>query len=333
MDRGRFDQVKAHTKVESYSFNLVKKYKEQGYTEQEIAQAVSELQQEEQQEKQQTQDSQNSILQQSYVKAMQQQQNDVRNYASQTLVSGGTQDNLIKWQLELDSILERIEHMLKGDKPRFVQGNLIFVPSASNEDRIFTDFGVGEVMRILSMYLNRNTILSNYDEPTINVKVFDFGIELSDLIFLKYEMMFATLSMDDCFKKVFSTALNLVPIEKNGELGIDGWAVQMKDSNGMSFLQELTSEQMLKVVREFNLQKLEKRKLYSMIVRQLVDTVHSAYLRALNGGERQSLHEQRSVNQNETIVPQGMGYAMGGQPVMKQRSALNPLRWIAGKYK
>jgi hypothetical protein len=247
------------------SASEIEKYKSQGFTEQDLVQAISELQQEET-------DKQTSVLQQSYTKAMQQQQNDSRNYASQTLISGSSvQDNLIKWQLELDSILERVEHMLRGDKPRFINGNLIFVTTDNDNEKILNDFGVSEIMRILSMYLNRNTILSNYDETTINFKVFDFGNEIADLFFLKYENM--------------------------------------------------------------GLNTLEKRKLYPMIIRELVDTVHSSYLRALHGGERQSLHEQRSVNQQETIVPQGMGFSVGGQPVMRERSILNPLRYFGGKYK
>jgi len=304
-------------------------YKSQGYSEQEIAQAMTELQQE---ENQMSSQEENSILQQSYVRASQQQQMDARNYASQTLVSGGIQDNLIKWQLELDSILERVEHMLRGDKPQFIQGNLIFMPPTSEEERIFTDFGIGEIMRILSMYLNRNTILSNYDEPTINVKVFDFGTELADLIFLKYELVFASPTMSECFKKVYRTDLEIVPIEKDDKIGADAWAIQMKQPNGIVVLKELNVEQMKQIFREFRLQQLEKRKLYPMIVRELVDAVHSSYLRALNGGERQSLHEQRSVNQSETIMPQGMSFS-GGQPVMRQRGILNPFRYIIGRNK
>jgi len=240
----------------------IDKYKEQGYSEQEIAQAVGELQEEAQE---------SSQLQQSYQRAMQQQSQDVRNYASNTLVSGGmNQDNLIKWQLELDSILERVEHMLRGDKPKFINGNLIFMPATSKDEIILNDFGVGEVMRILSMYLNRNTILSNYDEETINFKVFDFGNDVADLFYLKYEV--------------------------------------------------------------FGLDTLEKRKLYPIIVRELVDVVHSAYLRALNGGERTSLHESRSVNQSEQIIPSGLGFGINGQPVMRERSIINPKRWFGSRY-
>ena len=151
---------------------------------------------------------QNSALSQSYNQAMQRQQADARNFASNTLVSGqGLNQNLIQWQLELDSILERVEHMLRGDKPKFVNGSLIFVSPENDEDRIFTDFGVSEIMRVLSMYLNRNTILSNYDEETINWKILDFGNEIADLIYLKYEMMFSIPTYESCAKRFLELTL------------------------------------------------------------------------------------------------------------------------------
>jgi len=290
----------------------IEKYKSQGYSEADIVQAVKELQQEAGGQ------SQNN-LSQSYQQAMQRQQSDARNFASNTLVSGqGLNQNLIQWQLELDSILERVEHMLRGDKPRFVNGSLIFVSPDSDEDRIFTDFGVSEIMRVLSMYLNRNTILSNYDEETINWKVLDFGNEIADLIYLKYEMMFAIPSYEFCAKKVLD-----VEVVKTRE----GYAVQEGEN-----LLLLSQEHLGFINAERRKQALEKRKLYPIIVRELVDCVHSAYLRALNGGERLSLHESRQVSQNETIMP-GVQFNMNGQPVMRERSVLNPLRWLGGKYK
>jgi len=262
--------------------------------------------------------------QQSYIEAMQEQQEDPRQYASNTLVAGGDDQNLVQWQLELDSILERIEHMLRGDKPKFVNGSLIFSPPKSNEERIFTEFGIGEIMRILSMYLNRNTILSNYDEDTINWKVYDFGKEVSDQIYLKYEVMFATMTMEDCFQKIFDTDAHLIKISEKK------WIYEKEQPDGSKSLIQLTPEELALVLKEFRTQKLEKRKLYPMIVRQLVDIVHSAYLRALNGGERLSLHEARSVHQNETFIP-GVNLNLQGQG-LRQRSPLNPLRYIKGKY-
>lgn len=235
-----------------------KKFRDMGYTDSEIQQAITEIQQEE---------NQKSPLQQSFMRT---QQLNSPYQSSNTLVSGNiNQDNLIKWQLELDSILERIEHILRGDRPKLVNGNMIFVPPTKNEEQIFNDYGVAEIMRVLTMYLNRNTILSNYDEETINWKVLDFGYEVSDLIFLKYE-----------------------------EMGLDT---------------------------------LEKRKRYPMIVRELVDAVHSSYLRALNGGERDSLRQARQITQSEQIFGNGM-MSNGGMNYPKERSLLNPMRYISGKY-
>jgi len=264
-----------------------------------------------------------SNLAQSYQNAMARQQSDARNFASNTLVSGqGLNQNLIQWQLELDSILERVEHMLRGDKPKFMNGSLIFIAPENDEDRIFTDFGVSEIMRVLSMYLNRNTILSNYDEETINWKILDFGNDISDLIYLKYEMMFSIPTFEQSAKKLLAIEVMHTP---------EGYAVVMGEGEQVE-LQLLGQEHIQKIKAEQRKQSLEKRKLYPIIVRELVDCVHSAYLRALNGGERLSLHESRSVSQNETIMP-GVQFNMNGQPVMRERSVLNPMRWFGGKYK
>jgi len=235
------------------------KFRDMGYTDAEIQQAIAEIKSEE---------SSGSALQKSFART---QTTAMPVQSANTLVAGQlNQDNLIKWQLELDSILERVEHILRGDKPRMVNGNMLFVPADKDEEKIFNDYGVAEIMRVLTMYLNRNTILSNYDEETINWKVMDFGYEVSDLIFLKYE-----------------------------EMGLDN---------------------------------LEKRKRYPMIVRELVDAVHSGYLRALNGGERDSLRQARTISQSENIPPMGGMGGMPGYGLPRERSVLNPMRYLRGKY-
>lgn len=233
--------------------------KAQGYTDEEIAEAM-------QDHSLDTSYMTEDDLQESYNRTMTQQNTDA---ISHSIISGqANQENLIKWQLELDSQLERIEHILRGDKPKFVNGNTIFVEATETEDKLLNDRGVNEIMRILTNYVNRNTILSNYDEDTINAKMLDLGNEVSDLIFMKYE-----------------------------HLGLNT---------------------------------LEKRKRYPMIVREVVDVVHSSYLRALHGGERDSLREARTISQSEALNPMG-GMPMNNIP-LRERSILNPLRWIRGKY-
>jgi len=187
------------------------------------------------------------------------------NVNRQSMFTRGEEENLIKWQLELDSILERIEHILRGDEVSYRNGDVCWSPAKEGET-ILNNYGVNKILKIISSYLNRNTILSNYDEPTINFKVYDIGCEISDTIFLEYEKM--------------------------------------------------------------GLSDIDKRKEYPMLVRQIVDMIHSSYLRALNGGERDSLREARSIIQNEQMQPN-----VNVLPAMRERGALNPFRYIIGKQK
>ena len=118
-------------------------------------------------------------------------------HAQMGLLGEETNDNLIKWQLDLKEDMDRLYHLLKGDKIGYDDnGDIVYLPQDDPELIPFSDFGVQLIMNIMSFYLNRNTILSNYNEATINWKVYDLGIELSDLIFNKYEVMMTTINVD-----------------------------------------------------------------------------------------------------------------------------------------
>jgi len=241
--------------MQQLTLNDINDLQREGYSQQEISEAVREIQVEESM----------GIQQQ----PMQMQRQDPRMFAQNSAFAPQFQDNLIKWQLELDNILERCEHILRGDKLTFENGSLIWTSNQNPKDNILNEYGVQEVVRILSMYLNRNTILSDYDPEEINIKVLDFGRELNDLFFMKYE-----------------------------EMGLIG---------------------------------LEKRKNYPMLIREMVDIVHSSYKRALRGGEKRSLREARQITQSETLQG-GVVVNTGGQG-QNTRGLLNPMRYLIGKTK
>ena len=73
----------------------------------------------------------------------------------------------------------------------------------------------------------------------------------------------------------------------------------------------------------------KKMKMYEMMAGSLVDSVHSAYLRAYKGGERESLRTARSVHQTEPMgAIANQGYPM--QPEMQQNrkfSLTSPRSW------
>jgi len=168
----------------------------------------------------------------------------------------------------LNDILERAEHILRGDVPTFRDGHIIWSKNPQPEKNTLNEYGVQETMKVLSMYINRNTILSDFTQKEINLKVFDFGREINNLYFMRYE--------------------------------------------------------------DFGMTSEEKRKGYPMLTREIIDIVHSAFKRALNGGERRSLREMISVNQNSQL---GSTVPLNPQGIArKERGLLNPLRIIKGNY-
>jgi len=281
----------------------------EGYSLTEINEALREVEQEE--------------LQKSY--NMQRTQIDPRTYAQHSPFTPVSQDNLIKWQLELDNILERAEHILRGDKLIFENGQLIWSPNLDKTMNILNDYGVQEVMRILSAYLNRNLILSDFDADTINFKVLDFGRELNDLFFMKYEEMGLNSSFEEAFQIMYNTNEKIIYSEEEG--------IQIPIMNADGTLSEMIlSKTQVDEIEAYRIKlALEKRKNYPMLIRELVDMVHASFRRAYLGGERRSLREARSVTQTEPLnIMAGVNLPPQARAT---RSILNPARYILGKYK
>ena len=117
------------------------------------------------------------------VKSNQTKVNELSNYAYNAVNS--QDNNLIVWQLELDNIIERIEHLLKGDIIREgADGNIKYVTPTDTDLIVLNDYGVQLIMNLISFYLNRNTILSNYKEERIYEILYDLGNEMADLMYI-----------------------------------------------------------------------------------------------------------------------------------------------------
>lgn len=231
--------------------------------------------------------------------------------------------NLIQWQLELDNILERIDHLLRGHELKFDErGNLMWKETNNKSNVVFNEYGVQEILRILSMYLNRNTILSNYDEKIINLKLYDFGIEITDLLFMKYDTMFDIPSFEVIFDSHIKNYEHDKLVLVHGKI-----LVECPQANGQILFLELNKEQIDKLYEIKATETLIRIKLYPIVVRELIDVVHSAYLRALGGGERDSLRTARTVNQSQPLGSNmQVGGSMSGLPQSKF-SLIHPTTW------
>ena len=116
---------------------------------------------------------------------------ELGGYAASSITGqAGQNDNLIVWQLELDNILERIEHLLKGDIIKTdEEGNITYEKPDDSSLIILNDYGVQLIMNVISFYLNRNTILSNYHPDRVKDILYDLGYELADVVYINYEKM------------------------------------------------------------------------------------------------------------------------------------------------
>jgi hypothetical protein len=184
--------------------------------------------------------------------------------------------NLITEQLDLKEELDRIHHLLSGHIiKQLPDGSEKWGEPDDDRLKTLSDYGVKQIMNIVQFYVNKNTLLSNYDKDTILWKVKDFGNELNDLILTKYEDIFYYPKPEE----LYDTYLPFI-----GNFDID------------------KEELYAKCVR-WSKEELQSRiRHYPLLVLSLVDTVHTTYLRALNGEERESLRKFMHVSQ--TANPQ-----------------------------
>jgi len=144
--------------------------KKQGYSEQEISKAVGEIEKEE--------------LQGSVNKSV-----DPRSNSQNSAFSTGRMDDIARYQLELNDLLEQTEHILKGDVVKWENGMKLWKSNPEPQKNPLNDEGIRKIMLDLQNYINRHIILGDYEEDDINNIMKDYGKKVADLVFMKYEEM------------------------------------------------------------------------------------------------------------------------------------------------
>ncbi len=88
-------------------------------------------------------------------------------------------------QLDVGDILDKIHNLLRGYiLKRDDKGKMKWCEPDNNDLIILSDYGITTIMRTIQMYLNKNTLLSNYDDKQIMTKMEDFSTVLSDNVFM-----------------------------------------------------------------------------------------------------------------------------------------------------
>lgn len=213
-----------------------------------------------------------------------------------SIFQGQRDNNLIEFQLEMDSILERMDHNLRGHVIKFDEkGNQVWSEPEDTRNIIFSELGTQEILRFISQYLNRNLILSSYDQEVIYKRLNVIGNELSDIIYCKSEDMFYRTPIE-----VFAKELGY----KEGE--------------------EVSEIDYIKIIELREEELKEKEKNYPITVLPIIHAIESAYNRALGGEERKTLRQNIMVTQNNPNQQQ-----VPMMPIQKSHlgGKLNPMNW------
>ena len=182
--------------------------------------------------------------------------------------------NIIEYQLDVTPILDRIYHLLSGHQiKRLPNGAEVWAEPDDDRLKILTDYGVKQIMQLLSFYINPNTLLTNLDELQVSQETHDFGEELADLMFCKYEYFFYYPSPETLFNKY-------KPLVEQNKLNIN-------------------DKELYEKCVDWSNQELQlKFRHFPMIWLALSDSVHKTLLRALKGEERNSLRKQMLIHQS-----------------------------------
>lgn len=199
--------------------------------------------------------------------------------------------NLIREQLSLDEELQIIENLLRGNIYNSKLND--WEQPKDTEMIILTEHGVHLIMNTIMFYLNKNTLLSNYDEDLINRKMLDFATTLADVIFMESDLVFQQPSIDEAItkyeKQLKDKIENRVLTSK-----IRGTELNYEDVK-KNILKDIDVEKAVAGIKDQ--MKKNKLKRFEIIIREVQDCVHSTYLRALNGQERRTLRQHIHISE------------------------------------
>jgi len=202
--------------VVKLTYEDVQELKQKGYTEDQINKAMAEIEKED--------------LQGSAGKTTA----SVRSTTSPSIFSSQKMDDMAKYQLELNDLLEQTEHILNGDIVEIKDKVKVWKPNPHPETNPLNKEGVRKIMLELQNYINRHIILGNYDERDINKIMKDYGKKLSNLIFMKYEEM--GMDSEEKRQEYTSIVMNVVNL-------VYGSYSRAKDGGERRSLREMIQQQ------------------------------------------------------------------------------------------
>jgi hypothetical protein len=205
--------------------------------------------------------------------------------------------NLADAQLDCEATLTRINHLLRQDKLIIVDGVFDWKDIEDPKKRVLTDEGVERIMQVMQSYINKETLLSNFDEKTIARRMLEFCLAFSGLMFQKYEVFFRTPTLEECEYILNFRISEKIKIKKMSCNFSGNYFDEDKVKKEILSEMENTIEYEIKKIKEERT-KLNLRE-FEMMFTQMKALVEATHNRAWKGEERGSL--RRHFNISEVI--------------------------------
>ncbi len=119
--------------------------------------------------------------------------------------------NILHLQISTDEMLAKLEHFYRGDVYSVDDDGEHWNKPEDKDLITFNEYGVSSLMEVVTKYIDRNTILSYYNEERIYEILGDLGDELVLFILCNYVKM----GLDTNFKKtkfrmIITTTLHII---------------------------------------------------------------------------------------------------------------------------
>ena len=200
-------------------------------------------------------------------------------------------------QLEVNETLEKLYHMLRQDVYKYVDGQqqlMEWIPVADNK-RVLTEEGVDRMMQAISFYINKENLLSNFNEDQINEIMLTFRKALNANHYTKYEVWFRIPTFEECKIILENKIQEQVKIKEfaNELIGNN----LSKDDIKKELLKkiEFTVHKEIKKIKEVKIK--ENLKEWELMFEGLAQMVFATLNRAWKGEERGSLRRHMNVTE------------------------------------
>ena len=166
-------------------------------------------------------------------------------------------------------------------------------------------------MQLIHFYINKNNLLTNFDEKQINRLMYTFMKEVNDLILLKYQNLFRIPTFEEC-REIIKEKVDDRKKMRMFTLEILGKEINEEEITKelMLELEKTLEKEMLKIREE---KRKEKIRDYGILLAQLEVITYAALNRAFRGEERGSIRRHTQIS--ELIGgrnPQGTPQSKGG---------------------